>query len=166
MSNDTSEVRKLLQLFEQSDFTAMRIELAGLSLSVAKNGAELIGSRAATQAVELRSRIAPDQPTVPKEQVEAPPVIKAAAEPSSAHEGDLIVRSPMLGTFYRAPSPQDPAYVEVGDTVRKGQILCLIECMKLFNTIEAEADGEVATIEAANGDMVEFGQPLIRIRKA
>ncbi len=77
-----------------------------------------------------------------------------------------IVSSPFVGTFYRTPAPDQPSFVEVGATVKKGQILCIIEAMKLMNEIEAEISGTVAEILAENGQPVEFGQPLFRIEPA
>jgi acetyl-CoA carboxylase biotin carboxyl carrier protein len=88
-----------------------------------------------------------------------PPV---EAKPS---EAGTFVSSPFVGTYYRAPSPEAPAFVEVGQTVRKGQVVCIVEAMKLMNEIEAESDGKVAEILVKNGEHVEYGQHLIRISK-
>jgi len=74
-----------------------------------------------------------------------------------------IVTSPFVGTFYRSPSPDAPAFVEMGAVVRKGQVLCIVEAMKLMNEIEAEAPGKIAEVLAENGQTVEFGQPLFRV---
>lgn len=169
MTNETNEVMTLLRLFEQSDFNAIHVETAELSLSVAKDGGDLstLIAQASVGAAPEPTSAAP----IPVPANEAP-ATGPAAEPepaaasNAAAEDDAIMRSPMLGTFFRAPGPEEPPYVNVGDTVTKGQVLCLIECMKLFNTIEAEADGVVAGIEVENGAMVEFGQPIIRIRAA
>ncbi|APS00889.1 acetyl-CoA carboxylase, biotin carboxyl carrier protein [Pajaroellobacter abortibovis] len=76
------------------------------------------------------------------------------------------VKSPLVGTFYRAPSPDAPPFVELGSAVKKGQVLCFIEALKLMNEIEAECDGTIAEISIKNGHMVEFGQKLFSIRKA
>ncbi len=81
-------------------------------------------------------------------------------------EGGSFVTSPFVGTFYRAPSPDAPQFVEVGQTVRKGQVVCIVEAMKLMNEIEAEADGKVEEILVKNGEHVEYGQHLIRISKS
>jgi acetyl-CoA carboxylase biotin carboxyl carrier protein len=81
-------------------------------------------------------------------------------------EGGTFVSSPFVGTFYRAPSPDAPAFVEVGQTVRKGQVVCIVEAMKLMNEIEAEADGKVEEILVKNGEHVEYGQHLIRVSKS
>ncbi len=88
----------------------------------------------------------------------APPApVEGAAEPGT------IVTSPFVGTFYRAPSPDTAVFVEVGQRVKKGQVVCIVEAMKLMNEIEAEADGKVAEILAKNGEHVEYGQGLIRL---
>jgi acetyl-CoA carboxylase biotin carboxyl carrier protein len=75
----------------------------------------------------------------------------------------LVITSPFVGTFYRSPAPDQPAYVEVGASVKKGQTLCIIEAMKLMNEIEADVTGKVTEVLAQNGQPVEFGQPLFRI---
>ena len=90
-----------------------------------------------------------------------------AAEPAKAAEKPgVLVTSPFVGTFYRTPAPDQPAFVEVGSPVKKGQVLCIIEAMKLMNEIEAEKAGKVAEILVENGQPVEFGQALFRIEPA
>jgi acetyl-CoA carboxylase biotin carboxyl carrier protein len=89
--------------------------------------------------------------------------------PGALSQGDAsgtVVTSPFVGTFYRAPSPDAPPYVEVGSEVKRGQVLCIVEAMKLMNEIEAEVEGRVAEIYVANSTPVEFGQPLLRIEPA
>ena len=84
---------------------------------------------------------------------------------TAADVNTVTVKSPIVGTFYRSPSPDAPAYVEKGSTVHKGQPLCVLEAMKMMNTLECEYDGVVEDVLAANGDLVEFDQPLFVIRK-
>lgn len=84
---------------------------------------------------------------------------------TAADANTVTVKSPIVGTFYRSPSPDAPAYVEKGNTVHKGQPLCVLEAMKMMNTLECEYDGVVEDVLAANGDLVEFDQPLFVIRK-
>jgi acetyl-CoA carboxylase biotin carboxyl carrier protein len=88
------------------------------------------------------------------------------AAPPSEDKNVLIVTSPFVGTFYRAPSPDAPPFVEVGSTVREGQTLCIVEAMKLMNEIEADVSGTVVEILSDNGKPVEFEQPLFRIAKS
>jgi acetyl-CoA carboxylase biotin carboxyl carrier protein len=92
------------------------------------------------------------------------PAGHAAAAEAEAAEGLHLVTSPFVGTFYRSPNPEAPAYVEVGDRVDKGQILCIVEAMKLMNEIESDAAGEVVAILVQDADPVEYGQPLFRVR--
>jgi acetyl-CoA carboxylase biotin carboxyl carrier protein len=89
-----------------------------------------------------------------------PPPVEGAPEPGT------FISSPFVGTFYRAASPEASSFVEVGDTVRKGQVVCIVEAMKLMNEIEAEADGKVVEILARNGEHVEYGQSLFRLAKS
>jgi acetyl-CoA carboxylase biotin carboxyl carrier protein len=86
-----------------------------------------------------------------------------AAAHSSIEQRWEVISSPMVGTFYRAPAPNEPPFVEVGDRIRIGQTACIIEAMKLMNEIEAEVSGQVMEIMVQNGDPIEFGQPLMRV---
>jgi len=88
--------------------------------------------------------------------------VAAAAAPAPEPAGHVL-KSPMVGTFYRAPSPGAPAFVEIGQSVTKGQTLCIIEAMKLLNEIESDASGVVKAILVENGQPVEYGQPLFQI---
>jgi acetyl-CoA carboxylase biotin carboxyl carrier protein len=97
----------------------------------------------------------------------APPPIALAPPPVEVPpEAGTFITSPFVGTFYRAPSPDAAAFAEVGQSVRKGQVVCIVEAMKLMNEIESEADGKIAEILANNGEHVEYGQKLIRLLKA
>ena len=99
----------------------------------------------------------------------AGPARPIALTPPVEAKGDgpgSFVTSPFVGTFYRAPSPEAPSFVEVGQSVRKGQVVCIVEAMKLMNEIEAEADGKVEEILVKNGEHVEYGQHLIRVSKS
>ncbi len=110
--------------------------------------------------------------TPPPSTVARPPITSASApaavaSPDKADGGDYVdVTSPFVGSFYRAPSPDVPPFVEVGSVVRSGQTLCIIEAMKLMNEIESECAGTVIEVFAQNGKSVEFGQRLFRIKKA
>ena len=99
----------------------------------------------------------------------APPVPAAApasAAAPAARDNTFTVNSPFVGTFYRTPAPDQPNFVDVGSVVRKGQVLCIIEAMKLMNEIEADEPGKITEILVENGQPVEFGQPLLRIEPA
>ena len=95
-----------------------------------------------------------------------PIALTPPVEAKSGEGAGTFVSSPFVGTFYRAPSPEAPSFVEVGQTVRKGQVVCIVEAMKLMNEIEAESDGKVEEILVKNGEHVEYGQHLIRVAKS
>jgi acetyl-CoA carboxylase biotin carboxyl carrier protein len=93
----------------------------------------------------------------------APAPVEAPAPEAAAPAADNAVLSPMVGTFYRSPSPEAPSFVEVGQTVRVGDVLCIVEAMKMMNQIEADRAGTVTAIHVENGEAVEFDQPLISV---
>ncbi|MCZ7565060.1 MAG: acetyl-CoA carboxylase biotin carboxyl carrier protein [Burkholderiales bacterium] len=150
LSND--EIIELLKVLDESKFDELRLEMSGFKLVLSK-GADA----AARVAPEGSSRATP-----------APPA-PARVEPAGVHpaeEGLVAVRSPILGIFYRAPRPGAPPFVEVGSEVRADDTVCLIEVMKLFNTVTAGAAGRIARICAENAKMVEYGQVLFLIEPA
>jgi acetyl-CoA carboxylase biotin carboxyl carrier protein len=134
-----------------------------LDLLIAKNVSEFsyedeevnLSLRIGGAAVAAAAPVVVAAPAAPV----AAPVAQAPA-PAPGH----VVSSPMVGTFYRSASPDAPPYAELGASVRKGQVLCIIEAMKLMNEIESDADGVVVEILAQNGQPVQFGQPLFRVR--
>ena len=136
-----------------------------LDLLIAKNVSEFSYE---DEEVNLSLRIggvpvasaAPVVIAAPSAPVAAPSPAAQAPTPPPGH----VVSSPMVGTFYRSASPDAPPYAELGASVRKGQVLCIIEAMKLMNEIESDADGVVVEILAQNGQPVQFGQPLFRVR--
>lgn len=104
-------------------------------------------------------------PTALKETAYAIPEVSDTAQPASAQKDDISVKSPMVGVFYAAPAENAAPYVSVGDTVTKGQTLCVVEAMKMMNEITAEEDGIISQICVTNGKVVEYGTELFRIRR-
>jgi acetyl-CoA carboxylase biotin carboxyl carrier protein len=154
------DVKKLVALVEKSDVTHIAWQ-KGPERVVIKRGGSLAGPVAATHAVVHPAPIAAPVPAM----LAAVPAPAAAqkAEAKPADKPGVVVNSPFVGTFYRAPSPDSPPFVDVGAKVRKGQPLCIVEAMKLMNEIESEVDGTVAEILVQNAQPVEFGEPLFRI---
>ena len=114
--------------------------------------------------VEITVKASPEAPA-PQPVTVAEPIGEVVVEPPAGERDGLhAVRSPLVGTFYRAPAPGEEAYVEVGSRVRKGQTLCLVEAMKLMNEIPADVSGEVVEILVENAEGVEYDQPLFRLR--
>jgi acetyl-CoA carboxylase biotin carboxyl carrier protein len=147
MSLTAADVAEILRLVEGSRFDEFSLELDGL---------KLIFKRSADGSVTPERFADANSPPPPSE----PPAAVAAADPN-VHN----VQAPMLGTYYRAPKPGEPAYVAVGDVVEKDTIVGIIEVMKLMNTVRAEVSGTVAEILVADGAFVEYGEILLRIVK-
>jgi acetyl-CoA carboxylase biotin carboxyl carrier protein len=149
------DVRKLVQLVEKSAVTHIEWE---------KGNDKVVVSRGAVAAPAAPSPVFHAAPVAAPIPAPAPaPAAGPKAEAKAADKPGTVVTSPFVGTFYRAPSPESPPFVEVGAKVKKGQTLCIVEAMKLMNEIEAEADGTVAEILVQNATPVEFGEALFRI---
>lgn len=151
---DIRKVKKLIELLEESNIGEIEIKEGEESVRISRYGAQ----PAAPVAYAAPPAPAPGAAPAP---VEAP--APEAAAPAPAPAADNAVLSPMVGTFYRSPSPEAPSFVEVGQTVRVGDVLCIVEAMKMMNQIEADRAGTVTAIHVENGEAVEFDQPLISI---
>ena len=115
--------------------------------------------------IKLKRELTPAAaPAVQPVQTQSAPATQAPAKKAQPEDEGLVVRAPMVGTFYKAPSPEAEAYVKVGDTVSSTSVVCILEAMKLFNEIQAEVSGEVTEILVDDGDMVEYNQPLFKLR--
>lgn len=148
---DIRKVKKLIELLEESNIDEIEIKEGEESVRISRNGAAALSM--AAQAAPVYA--APPAPPAPAPEIAAPPV---AAIPAGH-----ALQSPMVGTFYRSPSPSSPAFVEVGQTVNVGDIICIVEAMKMMNQIEADKAGTVSAILVENGQAVEFDQPLFSI---
>jgi len=165
------DVVSILKIIDESPYNEVRLEIGDLKLHVSRHGSGCAAAAAQPlpQTIESPVPPAPKSPppaqavpasVAPQQQQSAVPTV--AAE-SQIHEGLVVVRAPMLGTFYRAPSPGEPPFVEVGDRVGTDDTVCLVEVMKLFNSVKAGVDGTVVKIAVENGSMVEHGQVLVLI---
>jgi acetyl-CoA carboxylase biotin carboxyl carrier protein len=153
---DAKELRELIDVISRSSFTTFELEREGFRLKLVKGSdaapAVVFQAPAGVVPAELSHAVTPAAP---------PP---AAAAPEQVNDGLITVTSPIVGTFYRAPSPGAAAFVEVGSKIAKGQVLCIVEAMKLMNEIESEIDAEVVEALVANGQPVEYGEKLFRLR--
>ena len=155
---DIRKVKKLIELLEESNIGEIEIKEGEESVRISRHG----NQPAAPVAYAAPAPVAPaPAPAAAPAPAEAPTA--EAAAPAAAPATDNAVLSPMVGTFYRAPSPEAPSFVEVGQTVRVGDVLCIVEAMKMMNQIEADRAGTVTAIHVENGEAVEFDQPLISI---
>jgi len=151
---DLRKLKKLIDLVEESGIAELEITEGEEKVRIVKGGAQ------AREPIYMVSAPAPAKAAAPEP---APaPATTLAAVPFADLEGHVLT-SPMVGTFYRSASPGAQAFVEVGDSVKKGQTVCIIEAMKLMNEIEADKDGIVSAVLAENGQPVEYGEPLLVI---
>jgi acetyl-CoA carboxylase biotin carboxyl carrier protein len=153
---DIRKVKKLIELLEESNIDEIEIKEGEESVRISRNGAQALAM--AAQVLPAYAQPAPI-PQVPPPTPQAP----AATEPAAKSEPGHTLRSPMVGTFYRSPSPTSAAFVEVGQTVKVGDVVCIVEAMKMMNQIEADKAGTLAAILVESGEPVEFDQPLFSI---
>jgi acetyl-CoA carboxylase biotin carboxyl carrier protein len=153
---DIRKVKKLIELLEQSDVAEIEIHEGEESVRISRNGP-------ASQPIYMPAAAFPQTVSAQPAAAQLPAGV-AADSPEALDEPDAnLVRSPMVGTFYRSPSPGSKAFVEEGQPVKAGDTLCIIEAMKILNQIEAEKAGEVKRILVENGQPVEYNQPLFVI---
>jgi len=156
------EIKELVETVCQSGITELEVERAGVRVRIKKDAAAAPSAASATSAPGMSASHIVQPANVLKDGI--------ATRPQSDSGGAVIdedltlVRSPIVGTFYRASNPDAEPFVRLGDFVETGRVLCIIEAMKLMNEIESEASGEVIKIYIENGEPVEFGQPLFGIR--
>lgn len=161
---DYKAIINLMKEMNQTELTKLEVEEAGFKISMEK------GTVCTCAAAEQPEAIQPVMPSItyqmtapsqPAQEASAKEAGKQAEKPEETSGKKIL--SPMVGTFYSQSSPDKPAFVKVGDKIRKGQTICIIEAMKLMNEIESEYDGKITKILVNNEDMVEFGQPLFEI---
>ncbi len=157
---DIRKVKKLIELLEESDIDEIEIKEGEESVRISRNGAAQRMAMAPYPAAPVYS--APAPAAAPIAAATTTPVAEAAPTKPAAIEGH-VVRSPMVGTFYSSPSPTSPVFFEVGQSVKVGDVVCIVEAMKMMNQIEADKSGTIAAILVENGEPVEFDQPLVSI---
>jgi acetyl-CoA carboxylase biotin carboxyl carrier protein len=154
------EIKELIELMKNTDISELEIERSGVKVRLRKGG-------------DVTFHPSMPRMEYPPAAIVAPAVIEVPAPGSAAGKAEeqakttlIKVTSPIVGTFYRSSSPDKPPYVEVGDVVKKGQVLCIIEAMKLMNEIECETAGKIIQILVESSAPVEYGQPLFAIEPA
>ncbi|MDA8100161.1 MAG: acetyl-CoA carboxylase biotin carboxyl carrier protein [Nitrospiraceae bacterium] len=152
------ELKELIEMLKGTDISEVEIERSGVKVRLRKGG------DVTYHPVMPRMEYPPAAIVAPAvAEPERPSAAAPAAAPAPAASNQIKVTSPIVGTFYRSSSPEKPPYVEIGDVVKKGQVLCIIEAMKLMNEIESETAGKVVQVLVENGQPVEYGQALFVI---
>ncbi len=155
---DIRKVKKLIELLEESDIDEIEIKEGEESVRISRNGA-------AQKIAMMPYAAAPPMyspPPAPAAVVAPAPAAEPAPSEPAAIEGH-VVKSPMVGTFYSSPSPTSPVFCEVGQSVKVGDVVCIVEAMKMMNQIETDKAGTIAAILVEDGEPVEFDQPLVSI---
>ena len=146
---DIRKVKKLIELLEESDISELEIKEGEESVRISRNSGSIQYAAAPV--------------TTPVATAPAPASNSVSAAPAADEPSGHVVKSPMVGTFYRSPSPGSPVFVEVGKHVKVGDAICIIEAMKMMNQIEADKSGVIEAILVEDGEPVEFDQPLVTI---
>lgn len=160
-------ILELLKAFDTSTAVSLKLQKGDCSISLKKEDAF------EKKVVAPVTQVAPVNPVVtqiPQATVAVPventvSQTNQVASNSQSEESANVIKSPIVGTFYRAPSPDAPVYCEVGKSIKKGQPICILEAMKMMNTLEAEYDCVIEEILVANGELVEFDQPIFKVKK-
>ncbi|MDD5679911.1 MAG: acetyl-CoA carboxylase biotin carboxyl carrier protein [Candidatus Omnitrophica bacterium] len=145
------EIKEVINLMNENGLSEIELEKDGLKIRI-KKGAAGGAESVVVDEITQRSASTPSAKQVQAEQPAMPPKSK-----------NLEIKSPMVGTFYKAPSPDSPPFIKVGDNVDVGQVVCIIEAMKLMNEIKSEVKGKIAAVLVENADPVEFGQTLFLV---
>jgi acetyl-CoA carboxylase biotin carboxyl carrier protein len=155
------ELKELIDFLIEKDITEFELERGDVKVRIKRGAPEPVSPSPAERIITV-------QTPSPLPQVQAPPTVPPPATPAPAvapvPEDLHMVRSPIVGTYYESPSPGSPPFVKPGDMVEVGQIICIVEAMKLMNEIEADASGEIVKMLVANGQPIEYGQELFAIR--
>jgi acetyl-CoA carboxylase biotin carboxyl carrier protein len=166
LSINVEQLKQILNLVREHDLSELEIEQEGLRVKVRKDGAGGVVVQPAGGGATHAAAAA----AMPAATTSVMPPGSAATIPTSLHgdaQSDVelaVVKSPIVGTFYRSPEPGAAAFVDIGTTVKKGQVLCIIEAMKLMNEIDSEYDGEVVNVYVESGQPVQYGERLFAIR--
>ena len=154
------EIQELIDYISNSGLAEVKIKTDEFELSIKKDSSNV-------RVVEAAPAPAPAPTPAPAPAAAPAPVTSSPAESAPAESSNLVeIKSPMIGTFYLTPNPDSPAFVNIGDTIKPGQTVCIIEAMKLFNEIESEVSGKIVKILVTNSTPVEYDQPLFLVDPA
>ena len=164
------QIQELLKSIDKSTITELSIKDGDFEITIRKDAPEVADSHFMQMPMMPQMMMPQMAQQMPMQQAQqlpqaqsAPAAAPADSKPAAAAQSGKEIKSPMIGTFYRAASPDKPPFVQVGDEVKKGQVLCVIEAMKLFNEIECEMDGKIIKVLADDASPVEYDQPLFLI---
>jgi oxaloacetate decarboxylase alpha subunit len=147
------EIKEMISLMNENGLVELEVEKEGMRIRLKKTGSA--GEASAMGPIII------EKERIPQAQITQSPREESPAKETPANT--IEIKAPMVGTFYRAPAPESPPYVEIGQVIEPGQVICIIEAMKLMNEIKSEVKGKIIEIQVENTDPVEFGQPMFLI---
>lgn len=153
---NVKEIKELIEILDKTSITELKIEEKDLKIKISKEKKTEVIYETVSKPATVREEVVIENNTVSN---------ISESNISVKNENDEVVKSPIVGTYYSAASPENPVFVKIGDKVKSGQTLCIVEAMKIMNEIKSDVDGEVIDILVENEDIVEFNQPLIVIRR-
>ena len=156
---DLKEIQNLIKFVAKSGASEVKLEMGDVKITI-RTGESHKGETTIVQQIPMSSPVAQTPVATPADQ----PVKESSESTAAAEDSKYItIKSPIIGTFYRKPSPDKPVFVEVGQTINQGDVLCVIEAMKLFNEIESEVSGKIVKVLVDDASPVEFDQPLFLV---
>lgn len=159
---NTKDIQQLIDFISQSGLDEVNIETTDLKISVKRYGAAAPATPVSAPAPIASAPVSPvSAPAAQPQVATATPAVVAA--PKADTSNYVTIKSPMIGTFYRSSNPETPAFVEIGDSVSEGKVVCIVEAMKLFNEIESEVSGRIVKVLVENATPVEYDQPLFLV---
>lgn len=160
---DIKSILELLRFVNKSDLTEVIVEEGEFRLTIRRGGATPIAAPVIAPPAPPVAMPVASVPSLPAAESPTPTAPAAKSETPATPTKTTYIRSPMVGTFYRRPSPEKPPFVQVGDVIQKGQVVCIIEAMKLFNEIQSEVAGKIIRILVEDAQAVEYDQPLFEV---
>ena len=157
---ELKEIQNLIKFVAKSGASEVKLEMDDIKITIRTGSDDKSESMTYVQQVPMNTSVAQPQPPAPSGQPEAKAESTAPEDDNSKY---ITIKSPIIGTFYRKPSPDKPVFVEVGSSIAEGDVLCVIEAMKLFNEIESEVSGKIVKILVDDASPVEFDQPLFLV---
>ncbi|MEL6304863.1 MAG: acetyl-CoA carboxylase biotin carboxyl carrier protein [Bacteroidota bacterium] len=161
---DIKEIQSLIKFVAKSGASEVKLEMEDVKITIRTGSG--VSAPETTIVQQIPMAAAPAAPVAPAPAAPTPAATPPAAETPAPAEDDskyITIKSPIIGTFYRKPSPDKPVFVEVGSTISQGDVLCVIEAMKLFNDIESEVSGKIVKVLVEDSSPVEFDQPLFLV---
>lgn len=162
---EIKEIQNLIKFVAKSGAHEVKLETDDFKITIKTNADALVPETQTTVQTIPSMVVQASQPPIAATEVE-PPSKKETESANNEEENLITIKSPMIGTFYRKPSPDKDVFIEVGDTIKEGEVLCVVEAMKLFNEIESEVSGKIVKILVDDSSPVEFDQPLFLIEPA